>query len=127
MLKQFIRIGKKGQPVYDDLGIKFVQQTRGPKIGVLVALDKDRIGWSLISEKEHFDEIVTETYVVTTPKGVKNVTKEKPVWNAERIWEFGTRLAVERAKGEQPIPQIVPRLVEKEVKQFKKRVNAYFK
>jgi hypothetical protein len=127
ILKQYARIGKKGQKVFNEYGTPYTQDTKGPRIGVMVAIDADHIGWSLISPKERFDETLSEKVIITTPKGKKEITKQVPVWNTKRIWEFGTRLAIERATGEVPQPKIIPRAIEQNLQKFKKRAKAYFK
>jgi hypothetical protein len=127
MLKQYIRIGWVGQAALNEYGTRFIQKDRGPRIGVLVALDKNKIGWSLISKKEDLSEKISEKREIHTPNGVKIVKVTKPVWNSERIWEYGTRLAVERAAGTTPTPKVIPNIVKKELQKFEKRVNAYFK
>jgi hypothetical protein len=123
MLKQFVRIGWKGQPAYNEHGTLFVQKTRGPKIGVMVALDKQHIGWSLISEKEDLSEKIVEKRTIDTPKGKKTIEVGIPIWNSKRIWDYGTRLAIERAKGEQPTPEVVPNVIKRELTRFKRKID----
>jgi hypothetical protein len=123
MIKRYIRVGWIGQKAFNEYGTYFVQQNRGPKIGVIVALDKERIGWSLISEKEDLSETLEEKKVIETPKGKKTITVKTPIWNSKRIWDYGTRLAVERANGEQPVPKIIPKVVQRELEFFKKKID----
>jgi hypothetical protein len=126
-LKQYVRVGYVGQDAYNEYGTRFEQQNRGPKIGVLIALDKDKIGWSLLSEKENLNEKTTEKRVIKLPDGqLKTITIKVPVWTTKRIWQYGTLLAYNRATGEVPTPKIVPNIIKRELKRFQKVVEAKF-
>ena len=50
MLIQYIRRGYKGKRLVKD-GVVFIQQHRGPRIGVMVALNDHQFGWSLVHTK----------------------------------------------------------------------------
>jgi len=128
ILKQYIRIGYPGRVCFDENGIPFEQTTRGPKIGVMIALAPNKIGYSLISPYEDFDEKEEETLEVKCKDGkVRKVKHKFPVWTAERRWEFGERLATERAKGEVPLPKYTPEIAKHSLEHFRKRAEAYFK
>jgi hypothetical protein len=114
-----------------EIEVEAFKPTRGPKIGVLVALDDGRWGWSLISPHEKLNDVLTDDYVINFEhdgkRKTKTITAKKPVWTADRVWEYGTRLAVERATGEQPTPKFIPAIAKPSIKKFEKRIQAYFK
>jgi hypothetical protein len=112
-----------------EITVKEFRPAKAPRIGVMVALDDGRWGWSIINAKEEFDGTITHEYEVKYEQDGKQKTKklkvEKPVWTAERVWEYGTRLAIERAEGEQPVPAIIPAAARSSIKKFERRVKGY--
>jgi hypothetical protein len=124
VLKEYVRVGYPGQTAVNEYGSKFVQVSRGPKIGVMVANEKKQIGWSLLSEKEDLSETIDEVKLIDTGKGrQKKVVVKTPVWTSQRVWDTGTRIALERADGEAPFPEITPRVIQRALNHFKSRVE----
>jgi hypothetical protein len=130
VLKQFIR-SNVPEIVSDEHGNVYRHEGRPNRIGVLVSTGPGKWGYSIISPKEDFSEVIPKQWEVTFTKNGEQRTKRingtMKVWNAKRIWEFGTRLAEERAEGIQPMPTIIPKAAKKDIERFQKRMEHYFK
>jgi hypothetical protein len=100
MLIQYIRRGWKGKRIVRD-GAVFTQQNRGPRIGVFVALDSEKIGWSLVHTKGENRE---------PPKNVS--------------WKKGIEIAVSRAQAGAEIK--IPGSIRKEYFLFMQKARGYF-
>jgi hypothetical protein len=130
VLKQFIRANTP-EFASDPQGNVYRLEGRPNRIGVLVSTGPGKWGYSIISPKEDFTEVIPKEWEVTFTKNGKTQTKKMNktmrVWNSKRIWEFGTRLAEERAEGLQPMPKIIPKAARKDIERFQKRMEHYFK
>jgi len=130
-LKEYIRIPHPETVNYD--GTTYVRQGRSPRIGVLVAIDKDRWGWSIISPLEPL------TKKVVIPKGKLIVENGKKIFKAtsmtsvekripaEEVWEMGTFIALDRAMNPELTPEIIPTVAKASINRFKLRMARYFK
>jgi hypothetical protein len=145
VLKQYVRLDVpvihdevgtpyiRAQYVIDETGKEWIQPVRGPRIGVMVALEDGRWGWSVISPKEDLNEMgaLVEPREIKYQKGEKVHTKKlsKPVrlWDADRIWKYGTELATHRAEGHIATPVIIPNVDKSSIEKFQHRMTAYFK
>ena len=100
MLVQYIRRGWKGRRLLKD-GVEFFQQHRGPRIGVMVALNDHQFGWSLVHTKGENRE---------PPKNVS--------------WKKGLEMALERANATNV--ENVPDSIKKDYEHFKEQARKYF-
>jgi hypothetical protein len=103
MLIEYIRKGYRGKRVVKD-GISFVQTCRGPRIGVFVALDVHRFGWSLVHAKG------------ANKEPVKDIN-----------WSKGVEMAILRAEGNGStlgLSDKVPESIKKQFEDFKERATA---
>jgi len=101
MLVQYIRRGYVGRRLVKD-GVEFFQKHRGPRIGVMVALNENQFGWSLVHTKGPGRE---------PPKDVS--------------WKKGLDMAVARAEGK--TGEKIPDSITREYEQFKEKAKKYFK
>jgi len=125
LLKEYIRLPMPDIVNYE--GANYVREGRAPKIGVMVALDKNRWGWSVISPREDLFEVIPAQREVTVNGKTKTINGVAKVWSAEKIWERGTFIALERALGDAPTPKIVPSVARKSIERFQNRMKRYFK
>jgi len=124
-LKEFIRL-----PVpecFNFEGANYVREGRGPRIGVMVALDDKRWGWSVISPREELFETEEVPQEINVNGILKTVLRKHRKWNAEKIWERGTFIALDRAMGNIPTPEIIPSVAKRSIGRFKIRMKRYFK
>jgi len=125
VLKEYIR-----RPVPDMLsyrGANYWREGRGERIGVMIALDKNRWGFSIISPLEDLTEKEANTREIIVKGKPKSVKTLKRKWTSDSIWERGTFIALERAMGDAPNPKIIPKVAIPSIKKFERRMKAYFK
>jgi len=70
--------------------ISHVRNTQGQKIGVLVALNKDQIGWSRVSKKDQFNRHLGRT--IATGRARYGCQKEIPSDIAVALPHFQERI-----------------------------------
>lgn len=130
VLKQYIR---ENAPEFasDEFGNTYRLEGRPKRIGVLIATGKDKMGFSIISPKETFTEVLPKTKEISFDKNGKKIKKtvryDESVWTKQSIWDYGTRLATDRANGEAENPTIVPIYIRRQIEQFKDRMKRYYK
>lgn len=92
-------ITKRGSVIFDENGICYEQITRGPRIGVIVATGKEKIGFSLLSPRE---------------------TKATN-------WPLAIELATKRAEGITKNPEHVADFLKPQLEYMRQRSLRYFK
>jgi len=125
MLKEFIRLPTPEVLNYN--GANYVREGRGPRIGVMVALDKNRWGWSVISPQENLHDCIPAQREIEIKGKKKIINYSEKVWNSENIWERGTFIALDRAMNPELTPEIVPAAAKASINRFKERMDRYFK
>jgi len=124
-LKEYIRLSVPTTLEFE--GAQYELVGRGPRIGVLVALDDGKWGWSVIAPEENLEAIKKSERTILVRGNEKVVTHNEKVWNAERIWDFGTQIAIGRALGFTETPAIAPTIALSSIRRFKQRMQRYFK
>jgi hypothetical protein len=129
-----LRPGFVGQTttIFDEFGTAYeaVQSTRGPALGVIVAVGKEdgkfTLGWSFLSPNEPIS--------ISKDDGVKEYTNSKTgakgKYNAKKLetnidWKKATERAILRAEGGEVNPLLKMEFLE-QVKRFRRRAFAYF-
>ena len=102
ILVQYIRRGWKGRRLVRN-GVEFFQRHRGPRIGVFIALDENRFGWSLVH--------------------MKGANREPP---KNISWKTGVDMAFARASGMNGSTDKVPDSIKKDFERFKEQARKYF-
>jgi hypothetical protein len=129
-LKQYLRDAAPAHAA-DEYGNVYSLEGRPRRIGVMVSTGPGKVGFSIISPKEDFKEAKPAQHTITyTQNGKvheKVINGAEKIWNANKIWEFGTNLAAKRAEGEEKNPTIIPRFIQKQVKDFENRMTRYYK
>ena len=97
---QYLRRGFKGRRLIRD-GVEFIQPHRGPRIGVMVALNDHQFGWSLVHTKGENRE---------PPKDVS--------------WKKGLVMAIARANATNV--ERVPDSIRRDYERFKESAKKYF-
>jgi len=118
--REYIRVPMPDVVNYE--GVNYVKQGKGPKIGVMVCLEDQRWGWSMVSPEE--DLTVTKT-IKTGKNGEHSYLKILPKPSKE-VWEMGTFIALDRALGADT-PEIIPNIARRSIHRFEDRMRRYFK
>lgn len=126
ILKEYIR-GTYPKSVRTDDGVEYRRVGKGNKVGVMIALDSGEFGFSLVSPEETFDEKVSRVIKFTRNGMEYTKVVEQNKWTDKAIWDYGTCIAIERAEGDLPIPSIVPKFAERQIKRFKEKIEHHIK
>jgi hypothetical protein len=102
VLIQYIRRGYIGQIKYIK-GAQWIQRTRGERIGVLVALNANQIGWSVVYGSLN-----------------GNTPSDKKEKKSDINWDIGIEKAIERAKS--PVEIAPPLSIKDDIRRFKIRI-----
>jgi hypothetical protein len=125
MLKEYIRMPMPDSVNYN--GTNFRKEGRSPRVGVLVALDANRWGYSIISPNENMEDCIPAQREITVNGKKKIINYAEKKWSAESSWEYGTFIAIDRALGTLPMPEIMPGFARKQIANFQNRMKRYFK
>jgi hypothetical protein len=131
-LKQYIR-DNAPQYATDTFGNVYHLAGRPRRIGVIVSTGPGKIGYSIIHEDDEksfkekkIQQSHSVAYVHNGEEKTKTVTKNVKVWDSEKIWERGTFMAAQRADGNEKNPAEVPRFVQRQIDNFKTRMEHYY-
>jgi len=125
MLKEYIRLSAPECLNYN--GVNYWREGRAKRVGVMVSTGPGKFGFSLISPYEDLDEkeaVIRQIIVKGKPKEVSHLKRK---WSSEAIWERGTFIALERAMGDAPNPEIVPKFAQTAITKFQDRMKRYYK